>query len=71
MRRFQRIIRVGHSLALIIPASVCRDLDIRRGEYFDLLISDRSKIVARRLKIIAFGEFGEERDSSLPVIKDE
>ena len=69
MHEPQKIIKVGNSLALVISAQVCRDLNIRRGDYFDLFISDRNIMVARRLKILAEGEFGEARDFSVPVIK--
>lgn len=71
MRRFVKVIRVGTSLALCIPAQVCRDLVIRRGEYFDLLISDRDTMVARRIKIAPEGVFGEARDINIPIQKDE
>ena len=64
-----KIIRIGKSLGLIIPVSVCRELSIHRGDYFDLVIGDKNTMVAQRIKIVAQGEFGEGRDSSLPVIK--
>ena len=66
-----RVIKVGDSLALIIPAPVCRDLKIRRGDFFDLLIGDSETIVARRLKVVAEDKFEGARDSDLPIINHE
>ena len=70
MRNPIKIVNIGGSTGFIIPAQVCRELGIRRGEYFDLVISDPNTMVARRLKIVAEGEFGEARDNKLPIIKN-
>ena len=69
MPRPVRIIRIGDCTGFIIPAQVCRDLNIRRGDYFDLVISDLNTMVVQRLKIVREGEFGEARDNKLPIIK--
>ena len=68
MRNPCKIIKVGDSLALIIPAQVCRDLEIRRGDYFELTIRDRDLMVARRLKILTEENFGEARETNLPIV---
>lgn len=67
--RPRKVISTGTALAITLPASVCRELSIRRGDYFDLVIGDRDTIIAQRIKIVRSEEFGEGRDPSLPVIK--
>ena len=67
--RPRKVVVVGTALAITLPADVCRELSISRGDYFDLVIGDRDTIIAQRIKIVARGEFGEGRDLSLPVIK--
>ncbi len=62
---------LGGSLVIAIPATICRELSIHRGDYFDLCIGADNIIIAQRIKIVRRGEFGEVRDPNLPVKKYE
>ena len=37
---YQRILKHGNSLAIVIPAAVCHELDIRRGDSIKLRLLD-------------------------------
>lgn len=65
-----KVIRITSGIALRIPADIVRALEIHAGEYFDLLISDKDTIVARRIKIVTGSEFGEVRDDTVPTIQN-
>ncbi len=39
--RYQKVIRHGCSLAVVIPAAVCRELQIKRGDAVRLLVLAR------------------------------
>jgi len=54
-RQTSKIIKVGDSLGLIIPAVVCRDLDIDRGDFFEIAVYDRDVLFARRVKVVPQG----------------
>ncbi|MFQ5751670.1 MAG: AbrB/MazE/SpoVT family DNA-binding domain-containing protein [bacterium] len=56
--RIAKVFRAGTGLALIIPAAVCRELGIKQGDYFGLVIWEKDIIFARRLKISYEGGFG-------------
>lgn len=47
--RLQTVIKVGTSLAVILPADVCRALGISRGDAVTLGIFEQNTIVVRRL----------------------
>ena len=66
--RLTKIIKVGSSLAFVIPAYVCRELLLRRGDYLDLVISDQDTIIAKRLKVVGGDNFEERQSSALPKI---
>jgi len=34
--RFQKVIKVGNALGVIIPAQIARDCKIKRGDYLEL-----------------------------------
>ena len=69
LRNVCKVVRIGAGIGLIIPSSIVRDLKVSRGDHFELLISDRDTIVARRLETVGALTFGEARDNSLPKIK--
>lgn len=52
-----KIIKVGSSLAIILPAPICRDLGINRGDYFDLAIGGPDIVVIQKIDITRQGEF--------------
>ena len=64
-----KVFRLTSGVAIKLPQSIVQALSIRPGEYFDLVISDQNTIVAKRLKIVRDGEFGERPDETLPTIK--
>ena len=70
MRPPIKIIRVGTGLGIIIPAIILRGLEIRRGDYFSMVIGDQRSIIMQRVKVVPEGELGEARDNSLPVVKN-
>ena len=39
--RYQKVIRHGNALAVVIPAAVCRELQIKRGDMVRLAVLER------------------------------
>lgn len=69
MRAPIKIIKVGTSLAFIIPVAVCDALGIVRGEYFELSVSDTNTMLARRCRVVGVDDVGESIDNNLPQIQ--
>ena len=66
--RFHKVLKVGTQLGFLIPVSVARQLNIKRGDYFDLVIGDQNTIIAKRLKVVAHDQIEEASDPDLPKI---
>lgn len=47
--RLQRVIKVGTSLAVVLPIDACRALNIKRGDPVSFGIFEENTIVIRRL----------------------
>lgn len=41
--RYQKIIRHGNALAVVIPAAVCRELNIHRSDYVSVTVLNRAE----------------------------
>ena len=39
--RYQRVIKHGNALAIVIPAAVCRELEIHRGDVVRLAVGEK------------------------------
>ena len=39
--RYQKVIRHGNALAVVIPAAVCRELQLKRGDMVRLAVLER------------------------------
>ena len=51
-----KIIKVGNSLAIVIPAQICRDLEIRRGDFLEITVGSRYEIILQKIKVVREGE---------------
>ena len=47
-----KVIRVGRNLAIILPAQVCRDLEIYRGQFLVMRIWSEKAIILQRLETV-------------------
>ena len=65
-----KIIRIGSSLALVLPVGVCRDLKINRGDFLNLRVADGNTIFISKIKVVNAEDTGELKDNSLPTIKN-
>ena len=68
--RYSKVIKVGDSLAVVIPAGVARELKLIRGDYLDLAIVDYDTIIAKRLKVVEHGNFEERKDDTVPSVNN-
>ena len=48
-----KVIRVGINLAIILPAQVCRDLEIYRGQFLVMRIWSERVIVLEKLETVS------------------
>lgn len=42
-----KVIKLGNSLALVIPKNICEELDIKKGNYLAIQIEGRKMIVKK------------------------
>lgn len=47
--RVQRVIRVGTSLAVVLPADICRSLKIEKGDSISFGVFESDTVVVRKL----------------------
>ncbi len=43
--RYQKVIRHGNALAIVIPAAVCRELEIHRGDMVIINVLERGGVL--------------------------
>lgn len=53
IERIVKIVKIGNGYGFIIPRSVMRDLNLKRGDHLGLVIADYDTMVAKRLKVVA------------------
>ena len=68
--RVAKIIRVGTSLAIVLPAGLCRELGILRGSLFEIMVNDANRIMLTKIRVVSEEDFGEPSDLSVPIIKN-
>lgn len=67
-----KVIRVGSSLTLTIPAVVLRDLDIQVGDLFNLYITKDFCLVYEKVKVVPFHSSDSlPRDPSVDLIQND
>ena len=72
MTRFvNKVIRVGDSLSLTIPAVVLRDLGIRRGDTFNLYITSDFCLLYEKVKTVPVYDDPMPRDPSVELIQND
>lgn len=64
-----KVLKVGSSLGIVLPVEICEELNIHRGEFFAVRVTDVQTIFLRRINSVEFGDIGPVRDKNLPVIK--
>lgn len=42
-----KVIRLGNSLALVIPKEVCKELNIKKGNYLAIQLKENSMIIKK------------------------
>lgn len=67
--RTAKCIRVGNSLAFILPAQLCRDLHITRDTFLSIQVASPDSLVLTRAKVVAADSSGEEKDPALLTIQ--
>ena len=67
--RPRKVVIIGTGLGISIPAVVCRDLKIFRGDYFNMLVVDEDTIKFRRMKVVPENNTGEQVDILVPIIR--
>ena len=41
--RYQKVIKHGNALAVVIPAAICRELGVHRGDYVSVIVLNRAE----------------------------
>lgn len=68
--RIAKIIRVGTSLAIVLPAGLCRELNIIRGTLFGIIVNTPDILSLHKVKVVDENNTGELKDNSVPMIKN-
>lgn len=68
--RVVKVIRVGTSLAVVLPANLCRELNIARGSRFVIQVADEATLLLIKAKVVNAEDTGLQNDPALPTIKN-
>ena len=66
-----KVIRIGSGNGVLIPAAVCRDLLIHRGDYLNFWVASGDMFFCRKIEVVNKDDIGEHRNPAYPIIQND